>query len=76
MNVPVGKVVDMNTKTFKSAEERKAAFEAAGVDLSKDITLTCMSGIAATVLYGALKDISTGNLSVYDGSWSEFSQAK
>jgi len=23
-------------------------------------------------MYGALKDISTGRLSVYDGSWSEF----
>jgi len=60
---------------LKSAEERKAAFEAAGIDITKNITLSCQGGVAATVAYGALRDIASGNLSVYDGSWSQFSAA-
>lgn len=70
MNFPVGKIMNMETKELKDQQERKAAFEGAGVDLSKDIAVSCMAGVAATVLYGGLKDISTGNLSMYDGSWS------
>ena len=57
---------------MKAPLERKAIFEEAGIDLSKDIALSCQSGIAASFSYGALKDICTGRLSVYDGSWSEF----
>lgn len=71
---PIPKVFDMNAKTLKPAEERKKMFQEAGVDLSKDISLSCMSGVAATVVFGALADISTGNNSVYDGSWSEYSK--
>ena len=42
------------------------------MDLSKDITLSCQIGVSACLPYAGLKDISTGNLSVYDGSWTEF----
>jgi len=60
---------------MKSKDERKAAFEAAGFDITKNITVGCMSGVTATIVYGALRDIASGNLSVYDGSWSQFSAA-
>jgi len=60
---------------LKSAEERKAAFEAAGIDITKNITLSWQGGVAATVAYGALRDIASGKLSVYDGAWSQFSAA-
>ena len=73
-NVPFSKVFNVETKEMKSADERKAFFEAAGVDLEKDITLTCTGGVSATVLYASLKDIAKGKLSVYDGSWTEFSK--
>ena len=59
---------------MKSADERRSLFESAGVDLEKDITLSCMSGVSATVVFGSLRDIAKGNLSVYDGSWSEYSK--
>ena len=72
VNVPAGKLLNQEIKTLKAPLERKAIFEGAGIDLSKDITLSCQSGIAASFLYGSLKDISQGRLSVYDGSWSEF----
>lgn len=51
-----------------------AVFAEAGVDLSKDITLSCQGGVAATVVYGSLKDIAKGKLAVYDGSWAEYSK--
>ena len=75
VNFPVGKLLDAN-KQLKSQADRKAEFEGAGIDLSKDIACTCMAGVAAAVLYGGLKDIATGKLSMYDGSWAQFSAAK
>ena len=73
-NVPVGKIINMDTKTLKTADERKAVFAEAGIDLSKDITLSCGGGIAATVVYNSLSDIATGKIAVYDGSWAEYSK--
>ena len=66
--------MDTDTKTMKSAEERKAIFAEAGIDLSKDIALSCGAGIAASVVYSGLQDISQGNLAVYDGSWADYSK--
>lgn len=66
--------MNMDTKTIKSAAERKAVFAGAGIDLSKDITLSCAGGVAATVVYGAVSDIATGKVAVYDGSWAEYSK--
>ena len=73
---PIPKVVDMSNKTMKAPEERKAAYEGAGVDLNRDIVLTCQGAVAASVLYGSLKDITNGNLAVYDGAWNEFSKSR
>ena len=60
ISFPVGKIMNMDSKTMKSADDRKAAFEAAGVDLGGEITVHCMSGVAATVLFASLSDIATG----------------
>jgi 3-mercaptopyruvate sulfurtransferase SseA len=46
--------MNLDTKTMKTAEERKAIFAEAGIDLSKDITLSCGGGVAATVVYSSL----------------------
>ena len=74
VNVPVGKIINMTTKTLNSVDDRKAVFAEAGIDLSKDIILSCQGGVAATVAYNGLKDIAQANLSVYDGSWAEYSK--
>ena len=74
-NFPVGKLLT-ETKELKSADERRKLCEDAGVDLEKDITLSCQGGIAATVAFASLKDIAKGKLSMYDGSWSEFNSKK
>ena len=76
MNIPFSNVVNMETKFLNDKESRKNFFSEAGVDLSKDITVSCSGGVTASVLYGSLKDITTGNLSVYDGSWAEYSKNK
>lgn len=74
INLPQGKVLDPNTKVLKSVDERKQACKDAGVDLDKPISFTCTGGITASVVYCAFKEICTSKLSVYDGSWSEFSK--
>jgi thiosulfate/3-mercaptopyruvate sulfurtransferase len=50
----------------------KAAFEAAGIDLSKPVTTTCGSGITASVLLFALELLGKQDTALYDGSWSEW----
>ena len=44
MNFPIGQLLT-ETKELKSAEDRKKLLEAGGVDLDKDIALTCNSGV-------------------------------
>ena len=60
---------------MKSAEELKAIFEGANVDLSKPVIFSCGAGIMATVgRAAAYKAGATGHMSVYDGSWGEYSK--
>lgn len=60
--------------TLKNAEEIKAVFEAAGIDLSKPMVFTCGGGVMATVGKHAAEHAgATGSKAVYDGSWSEYS---
>jgi thiosulfate/3-mercaptopyruvate sulfurtransferase len=59
-------------KTLKTPEECRAAFEAAGVDLSKPIITTCGSGVTAGILSLALERMGHKQWSLYDGSWAEW----
>ena len=57
--------------TWKTGDALKAAFEGAGIDLSKPVVTTCGSGITASTL--AFASHLLGNAAaVYDGSWSEW----
>ena len=71
MNVPFPDVLNQN-RTFKSPNEVRARFEAAGVDLSRPITTTCGSGVTASTLALALYNAGIKTVAVYDGSWSEW----
>ena len=71
LNVPVGSVIAPDGR-MKSAEEIRAVFEDAGVDLKKPIVTTCGSGITASVLSLALARTGKDRVGVYDGSWSEW----
>ena len=58
--------------TLKSAEERRQIFLLGGVDLSRDIIMTCQSGVTATVGFASIKDITKASVRMYDGSWGEY----
>jgi thiosulfate/3-mercaptopyruvate sulfurtransferase len=50
----------------------RAAFTAAGVDLSKPAITTCGSGVTAAILALGLERIGHRNWALYDGSWAEW----
>ena len=58
--------------TFKPETEMRAAFECAGVDLSRPIVTSCGSGVTASVLLFALHRLGIEDAALYDGSWSEW----
>jgi thiosulfate/3-mercaptopyruvate sulfurtransferase len=57
---------------LKSAEELRRIFIANGVDLERPITTTCGSGVTAAVLALGLETAGAKQVSLYDGSWSEY----
>ena len=71
MNVPFPAVLNVD-RTFKSPEDVRAAFIAAGVDPSLPIATTCGSGVTASTLALALFNAGIEDVAVYDGSWSEW----
>ncbi|MDB5726110.1 MAG: sulfurtransferase [Novosphingobium sp.] len=58
--------------TFKDKAGIIAAFEAAGIDLTKPIVTTCGSGMTACVLALGLELIGKHDVALYDGSWAEW----
>ena len=58
--------------TFRSPEELRAAFAAAGIDLAQPVTTTCGSGVTASVLLFAMHLLGKHDSALYDGSWSEW----
>ena len=59
-------------ETMKTPEQLRAAFQAAGVDLSRPVITTCGSGVTAAILSLALERIGHRQHALYDGSWSEW----
>ena len=58
--------------TMLDPDGLRAAFIAAGVDLSKPVITTCGSGVTAAILSLALERIGKTDHSLYDGSWCEW----
>ncbi len=71
LNLPFTALLDPDG-TMKDSEGLKAAFEAAGADLSKPVITTCGSGVTAAILNLALERIGHRDHSLYDGSWAEW----
>jgi len=69
-NVPVGLLTENGL--LKPAADLKALFAERGVELSQPITTSCGSGITASTLALALEVAGAKDVSVYDGSWTEW----
>lgn len=58
--------------TFKQGDELRALFAEAGIDLARPLVATCGSGVTACVILFAAHLLGKADLSLYDGSWSEW----
>jgi thiosulfate/3-mercaptopyruvate sulfurtransferase len=56
------------------AERLREVFAGKRVDLSQPITTTCGSGVTAAVVALALEIAGARDVTLYDGSWSEYAQ--
>lgn len=70
-NVPFGQLLDASGH-LKAATALRDAFDTAGVDLTKPLTLSCGSGVTAAILLLALTRLGHPDLTLYDGSWAEW----
>ncbi len=72
INLPFGDLVRQGR--LKPAEELADIFLARGVDLGKPVVTTCGSGVTAAVLSLGLEILGAAQVSLYDGSWSEYAR--
>lgn len=70
-NLPFGRLFDASG-CYKSNDEIIAEFEKAGIDMDKPIITSCGSGITACVLAVALEKVGKKDVTVYDGSWTQW----
>ncbi len=59
---------------LKSPEKLRDLFAEKKVDLSQPITTTCGSGVTAAVVSLALQLAGAKDVTLYDGSWSDYAQ--
>ncbi|KAF9208211.1 hypothetical protein BGZ59_010744 [Podila verticillata] len=80
-NVPFMELFDQQTGELYSDAQLLAAFTRAGVNVdelkksesaSKEVVLSCGSGVSACVVYFALERLGLKHLAIFDGSWTEY----
>jgi thiosulfate/3-mercaptopyruvate sulfurtransferase len=71
-NLPFPDLLDPKDKTFLPAEQIKARFAEAGLDLGRPIVASCGSGVTACVVALGAYLVGKDDIPVYDGSWSEW----
>lgn len=70
-NLPFSKVLDEHQK-LKSESDLMVLFKDLGLSANQKIIFSCGSGVTACILALAAFQCGFNNLSVYDGSWSEW----
>lgn len=75
LNLPFVKLI-AEDGTFRKAEDLAPIFQDAGIALDKPVTTTCGSGVTAAILTLGLTIAGARDLSLYDGSWSEWASRK
>ena len=59
---------------LKPAEKLREYFTGKGVNMERPITTTCGSGVTAAVVTLGLEVAGATDISLYDGSWTEYAQ--
>ncbi len=72
VNLPFIELVDQVSKTLLPKDQLEDLFRRKNIDLEKPIITTCGSGVTACMIYFALDYLGVKNISVYDGSWTEY----
>lgn len=70
-NLPTGKLLD-ETGLWKRGDALAAAFADAGVDMDRPLIMTCGSGVTACNLKFGAALLGKDDVTIYDGSWSEW----
>ena len=72
INIPFTELVDPISKTLIPRDQLLNLFKSKNVDLDKPIITSCGSGVTASIIYFALDYLGKQNISLYDGSWTEY----
>ncbi|WP_299998242.1 3-mercaptopyruvate sulfurtransferase [uncultured Cedecea sp.] len=70
LNVPWTDVVEDGQ--LKTVDELTEIFQQQGIDFEKPVIVSCGSGVTAAVIVLALATLNASDISIYDGSWSEW----
>ena len=74
LNLPFSQLLT-STNQLKDKHEIQQLLDGLKLDKSKEIITTCGSGVTASILFAILTDMGY-KASVYDGSWTEYSQRR
>ncbi len=74
-NVPFTLLLN-DDRMLRGRDELAEIFEGAGISLNQPIVTSCGSGVTAAILSLALEELGHRNVSLYDGSWTEWGSRK
>lgn len=74
INLPWTLLVNKLDGTMLPSESIKEVLSKQGIDINKPIIASCGSGVTACVILFALHLIGKEDISLYDGSWSEWAR--
>lgn len=70
-NLPYGALFNADG-TYKTGDALQAAFDAAGIDMTRPMITTCGSGMTAAVVAFGARLLGKKDVALYDGSWAEW----